>query len=219
MKGSNFKSSSTFRQTSVQGNLFSGRPSCFNVFQSFLGFAVFSFSFSSKYAFFFFLIYILNCVLCSLSLVYIFCAIYVFDSDCLTGSYGVYYTVKPGNKIIISIVRIIKIFIIRKWNSLQGPFIHIKQVTFQRAKSYFLVSVVFCFQDFSSTIYQRVIWYRSINYACWEIFSWVFVKMWSIKVEVLLVILVGESINWLRPYIKQNSFYLFIQATNFYWVF
>ena len=39
VKGSNFKS--TFRQTSVQGNLFSGRPSCFNVFQSFLGFAVF----------------------------------------------------------------------------------------------------------------------------------------------------------------------------------
>ena len=55
MKGSNFKSSSTFRPTSAQGNLFSGRPSCFNVFQSFLGFAAFSFSFFSKYAFFFFL--------------------------------------------------------------------------------------------------------------------------------------------------------------------
>ena len=29
VKGSNFKSSSTFRQTSVQSNLFSGRPRCF----------------------------------------------------------------------------------------------------------------------------------------------------------------------------------------------
>ena len=46
--GSNFKSSSTFRQTSVQGNFFSDGPSCFNVFQNFSGFAVFSFSFSSK---------------------------------------------------------------------------------------------------------------------------------------------------------------------------
>ena len=32
----------------------SGRPNCFNVFQSFFGFFVFSFSFSLKYAFFFF---------------------------------------------------------------------------------------------------------------------------------------------------------------------
>ena len=60
MKGSNFNSS-TFRQISVQGNLFSGGPSCFKVFQSFLGFGVFSFSFSSKYAFFFFK---WNCELC-----------------------------------------------------------------------------------------------------------------------------------------------------------
>ena len=139
----------------------------------------------------------------------------VFDSDCLKRSYGVYYTVKPGNKITISNVRIIKVFIIRKWNSLQGPFIHIRRVIFQRAKSYFLVSVVFRFRDFSSAIYQRVIWYRSINYADWEIFSWVFVKMWSIKVEVLLVIMVGQSINWLRPYIEQNSLYLFISGNKF----
>ena len=40
--------------------------------------------------------------------------------------------------------------------------------------------------------------------------------MWSIKVEVLLVILVGQSINWLRPYIEQNSLYLFISGNKPY---
>ena len=39
--------------------------------------------------------------------------------------------------------------------------------------------------------------------------------MWSIKVEVLLVILVGQSISWLRPYIEQNSLYLLILGNNF----
>ena len=79
-------------------------------------------------------------------------------------SYNVYYTVKPSNKITISNVRIIKVFIIGKWNFLQGPFIHIRRVIFQSAKSYFLVSVVFCSKHFPSAIYQRVIWYHSINY-------------------------------------------------------
>ena len=49
----------------------------------------------------------------------------------------------------------------------------------------------------------------------WEIFSWAFVKMWSIKVEVLLVILVGRSVNWVRRYIEQNSLYLFISGSKF----
>ena len=160
-----------------------------------------------------FFVQFVSCVyfLCNFSIKPFTCI--VFDFNCLKRSYGVYYLVEPDNKITICNVKIIKVFIIRKWNSLQGPFMHVSGVIFQRAKSYFLVSVVFCFRDFSSAIYQRVIWFRSINYA-WlrEIFSWVFVKMWSIKVEVLQVILVGQSINWLRPYIEQNSLYLFISG-------
>ena len=47
VKGSNFNSSSTFRQTPVQGNLFSsGRPCCVNASQSFLGLPSFSLVFS-----------------------------------------------------------------------------------------------------------------------------------------------------------------------------
>ena len=49
----------------------------------------------------------------------------------------------------------------------------------------------------------------------WEMFFWVFVKMWSIKVEVVLIALVGQSINWLRRYIEQNSLYLFISGNKF----
>ena len=92
----------------------------------------------------------LSCVhfLCSFSIKPLTCS--VFDSDCLKRSYGVYYTLRPGNKMTICNVRVIRVFVIGKWNSLQGPFI-----IFGRAKSYFLVSVVFPFHNFSSTIYQR----------------------------------------------------------------
>ena len=38
-----------------------------------------------------------------------------------------------------------------------------------------------------------------------EIFSIEFVKMWSIKVDVSSVILVGESINWVKPCKEQVS--------------
>ena len=156
----------------------------------FLGFVVFSFSFSSKYVFFFlirfwtvfcastdfftnmqfswlkFFIEFVCCLyfLCNFSIKPLTCI--VFDSDSLKRSYVIYDTVKPGNKITISNIRIIKVFINREWNSLQGLFIHIRRVILQRAKSYFLVSVVFCFRDFSSAIYQRVIWYRSMYQLC-----------------------------------------------------
>ena len=51
--GSNVKPFSASRQILVEGDLLSGKPNCFNVFQSFFGFFVFSFSLFSKYAFFF----------------------------------------------------------------------------------------------------------------------------------------------------------------------
>ena len=130
-----------------------------------------------------------------------------FDSDCLKRSYGVHYTVKPVSKTTICNVRISKVFIIRKWNSLQGLFIQISRVILQRGKSYFLVSVVFRFRYSSSTINQRVIWYHSLIINC----TWlrVFVKILLIKLEVIHIILVAQSVNWLRPYIEQNSLYIF----------
>ena len=41
-----------------------------------------------------------------------------------------------------------------------------------------------------------------------------FVKIWSVRVEVLQVILVGQFINCLRPYIEQNSLYFLIAGEN-----
>ena len=43
----------------------------------------------------------------------------------------------------------------------------------------------------------------------WEMLSCAFVKIWSIRVEVLQVILVGQFINCLKPYIEQNSLQFF----------
>ena len=100
-----------------------------------------------------------------------------------------------------------------KWNSLQGPFMNISGVILQRAKIYFLASVVFRFRDFSNTIFLKK--WSNITVSItpdWKIFSWVFVKMWSMKVEVLLVILIVQSIIWLRPYIEQNYLCLFISG-------
>ena len=84
--------------------------------------------------------------LCHLSIKPLTCI--VFDSDCLKRSYGVYYTVKPGNKTTISNARIIKVFIIRKWNSLQVPFIHIRRVIFKERKVISLGLLYFTFGIF-----------------------------------------------------------------------
>ena len=46
----------------------------------------------------------------------------------------------------------------------------------------------------------------------WEMLSCEFVKIWSIRVEVLQVILVGEFINCLKPYIEQNSLHFIISG-------
>ena len=42
--------------------------------------------------------------------------------------------------------------------------------------------------------------------------EYIFVKMWSVKVEVLQIILVGQPINWLSPYVTQNYLYLLISG-------
>ena len=62
MQGSNFNSSFALRQTLVQANLFSGRPSCFIVFQSFFWFVCFPLIFPQSMLSFFFLNLVLNCV-------------------------------------------------------------------------------------------------------------------------------------------------------------
>ena len=175
VKGSNFNSSFVFRHTSVQGNFFSGRPSCFSVCQRLLGFAMFSFTFSSMCVFFLtkisnrvtrlFLdffhpheILLIKMFLYILSRVCILSAISPLNHSLplfliLKRRYGVNYTVVPGNKITICNVRIIKAFTISKLNSLQHLFIHISRRIFQREETYFLVSVVFPSWDFPSTIY------------------------------------------------------------------
>ena len=104
---------------------------------------MFSFNFSSKYAFFFF--FELSFELCykplykslhqdAVLVIYFLLqfVLYVYflynfsvkpfpgifcDSDCLKRSYDVHSTVEPGNKISICNVRINKVFIIRKWET------------------------------------------------------------------------------------------------------
>ena len=54
----------------------------------------------------------------------------------------------------------------------------------------------------------------------WEMLSRTFVNIWSIRVEVLQVILVGLFINCLRPCIEQNSVYFLISSKkSFQWFF
>ena len=166
------------------------------------------------------------------SCVYFLCILFikpltciVFDSDCLKRSYGVYYTVTAGNKIPISNVRIINVFLLRTWNSFQGPFIYIRRVIFQRPKSYFFVSVVFCFRDFSSAIYQRVIWYRGINYA-WP--RDIFLRICENEVNQSggvtsypgwTIYQLAQTIHWAKFFV---SFYfrqqIFIEYFNFIWL-
>ena len=111
----------------------------------------------------------------------------------------------------------LSVFMIRKRNSLQGLFIYITQVIFLKTKSYCLVSGLFRFWNFSSSIYQGVIWHCSINFARLGNILSVFVKMCSIKVDVLQVILVDNlTIGSGHTLSEILCIFLFL-ATNLYW--
>ena len=116
----------------------------------------------------------------------------VFGSNCHKRGYGVYYTVQLGNKITICNVKIIKIFKIKKWNSLQGPFIHTSWVIFQKAKFISLCLLYFAFGVFVTQYIKEWSDITALITPDSEIFSWLLSIMSLIKVEVLLVILVGQ---------------------------
>ena len=60
---------------------------------------------------------------------------------------------------------------------------------------------------------QKIIWWSDnpilISPHC-IVFSFVFVNMWLIRVDVLGVTQVGDFINYLRPKVLQNSRYFFV---------
>ena len=118
-----------------------GRPNFFNAFQRFLEFVMFYFSFSLKYAYFFFwsnselpyralrflhqhevnwfkffVQFVLSvCLLWIFSIKSFSCV--VFNSNCFISSYGVDYIVESDDKATVYNVCINKSFIVRKWIS------------------------------------------------------------------------------------------------------
>ena len=77
------------------------------------------------------------------------------------------------------------------------------------------MATYFVFFNFSRT---KIIWWLDnpilISPHC-VISSFVFVNMWSIRVDVLGVTLVGDFINSLRPKVLQNSRYFFVLDDTF----
>ena len=113
----------------------------------------------------------------------------------LKRSYGVNSAVESVDKIVICYDRIIKVFIIRNWSSLQGLFIDINWVTFSERKVSSLCLFYFAFRIF---LVQYIILWSDIATLItpgWERLSCAFVKIWSIRVDVLQVILIRQLIS------------------------
>ena len=120
-------------------------------------------------------------------------------------------TIPLYNKIITCNASVIKVFITWKESSFQDLFIDIDWVFFVVTKK--LIPFVFGILLFEIFVVQYMIeWFDievSITPDCKKFFC-VFVKIWSLRVEVLQGTLVGQFINWWGPYSEQISFYFFI---------
>ena len=140
----------------------------------------------------------------------------VFIPDCHKKSYGLDYTVESDDKVTVCNVWIIKVSTIWKWNSLQCLSLYRHQLS-NFSKDEKLILYVCCISFFRIFLVLYIIVLVAVTVlitSYWQILSWVYIKIWSIKVEVLQVILVGQFVNLLRPYIEQNTLYFFISAKN-----
>ena len=114
-----------------------------------------------------------------------------------------------SEKVVVYLVYIIIFLIVWECNFAQSLFVLIYWIVFKRSKWIFFVATFFSFLIF---LVQKIIWWSNnpilISPHC-VIFSCAFVNIWSIRVDVLGVTLVGDFINCLRPKVLQNSRYIF----------
>ena len=162
-------------------------------------------------------------LICNFSIKPLTCV--AFEPDCLKRNYGVNHTIESVDKIFICYIWIIKVFMIRKRSSFQGLFIDINWVILSEWKVSSLCLLYFPFRIF--LVQYILLWSEIVLIITpeliavlitpeWEMLSCAFVKIWSIIMEVLQVILVGQFTNYLKPYIEQNSLIFKFRAKSLY---